>query len=180
MKSITWLWMIIFLIPITVQAAVYEWKDDKGVVNFTDNPDKIPAKYKKRVKKRPSVDSDMSESSTAPARDMPQKKPAASESAAKDKETLYGGHNEEWWRSAFGKIRDELKSVVDKLPEKKQNLEAARRKMAIYQYPRYRQAYYDLKSEIEKDEGRAEELNKQLESLDNQASRASVPFDWRK
>ncbi len=180
MKSFSWLWMIIFLIPVTAHSAIYEWKDDKGVVNFTDSPDKIPAKYKKRVKKRPSVDIDATESAPATARDTQQKIPAGSEPATKEKDILYGGHNEEWWRAAFGKIREELKSIQEKLPEKKQDLEVARRKMAIYQYARYRQAYYDLKSDVEKDEARTEELNKQLESLDDEASRASVPFDWRK
>jgi DNA repair exonuclease SbcCD ATPase subunit len=134
----------------------------------------------KRVKKRPSIDIDTTESTPAAVQDVQRKTPAAPESAAKEKELLYGGHNEEWWRSAFAKIREELKTIQDKLPEEKQDLEAARRKMAIYQYPKYRQAYYDLKSEIEKDEARIEELNKQLESLDNDASRAAVPLDWRK
>jgi DNA repair exonuclease SbcCD ATPase subunit len=180
MKSFAWLLMIIFLIPISAHAAVYEWKDDKGVVNFTDNPDKIPVKYMKRVKKRPSIDVDTTESTPSAVQDVQRKTSAAPESAAKEKELLYGGHNEEWWRSAFAKIREELKTIQDKLPEEKQDLEAARRKMAIYQYPKYRQAYYDLKSEIEKDEARIEELNKQLESLDNDASRAAVPLDWRK
>jgi chromosome segregation ATPase len=172
--------MIIFLIPISAHAAVYEWKDDKGVVNFTDNPDKIPAKYMKRVKKRPTVDIDTAESTPAAPQDTQRKTPAAAESVAKEKESLYGGHNEEWWSSAFVKIREELKTIQDKLSEKKQDLEVARRKMVIYQYPKYRQAYYDVKSEIEKDEARIEELNKQLESLDNDASRAAVPLDWRK
>ncbi|HET6421222.1 MAG TPA: DUF4124 domain-containing protein [Geobacteraceae bacterium] len=177
MKFLAWFWIIIFIIPASVHATVYEWKDDQGVVNFTDNPDKIPAKYKKRVKKRSSTDTETTESVPVTTR---QTTPPAEGQPVKEKEILYGGHNEDWWRSAFGKIREELKSIQDKLPEKKQDLEVARRKMAIYQYPQYRQAYYELKSEIEKDEARIGELNKQLESLDKDASRDAVPFDWRK
>ncbi len=180
MKFFTCLSMMFLLISIMAHAAMYEWKDEKGVVNFTDNPEKIPAKYKKRVKKRPSIGIDSTESATAPAPEIKQKTPDAVTTPMKEKELTYGGHNEEWWRSSFVRIREELKNMQDRLPEKKQDLEIARRKMTIYQYPKYRQAYYDLKSEIEKDGARIEELNNQLQTLDNDASKAAVPFDWRK
>ncbi len=54
MKSLLYSILIFFLFSIPAGAELYEWKDDNGVVNFTDNPDKIPAKYLKRVRKRPS------------------------------------------------------------------------------------------------------------------------------
>ncbi len=180
MKIIACLLLIVFLIPFSAHAVVYKWRDDNGVVNFTDNADKIPAKYKKRVKKIAVIETDTNEPKPGAVQDIQRKTPATTESAAKEKDVLYGGHNEEWWRSAFGKIREELKTVQERLPEKKKSLEVARRKMTIYQYPRYRQAYFDLKSEIEKDEARIVELNKQADSLENDASRAAVPFDWRK
>lgn len=31
-------------------AAIYQWKDDKGVIHFTDDGDKIPQRYENRVK----------------------------------------------------------------------------------------------------------------------------------
>lgn len=171
---------MVFLISITAHAALYEWTDDKGVVYFTDNPANIPAKYMKRVKKRPSINIDTTGSVPAPAQEVKQKPPTAGEASPIENEVLYGGHNEEWWRSAFGNIRDELKSIQDKLPDKKRDLEAARRTLTVYTFPQNRIAYVDLLSEIEKDEARIHDLNNQLESLDNDASRASVPFDWRK
>ncbi len=173
MKSIAFLLMAVLMISVSAHAALYEWKDDKGVINFTDNPANIPAKYLNRVKKRPSIDVKTGETATAPP-----KVPA--EGARGGTGVLYGGHDEDWWRAEFGKLRDEKKNLEDALPAKRDSLEQARRQMAIYTYPRNRQAYYDLLHEIEGDEARILDLNSQLEKLDNEASKAGVPFDWRK
>jgi hypothetical protein len=175
MKSIPIIFFMVLLISVSAHAAkyMYEWTDNEGVINFTDNPGNIPAKYLKRVKKRPSIDVKTGETAIAP----PQ---APAEGARGETGVLHGGHNEDWWRSEFGKPRDEKKLLEDALPAKRDALEQARRTLAIYPYPPNRQAYYDLLAEIQRDEARIEELNKQLQSLDNEASRAGVPFGWRK
>ncbi len=167
----------LFLFSIDARAAVYEWKDDKGVINFTDNPSNIPAKYRKKAKKRPSIN--VEEQQVAPPQGT-EESPQAVEPAPKgESQVLYGGHNQDWWRSRFNSLRDELKKIQDGLPAKNDELQAARRKMTIYTYPRNRTAYYDLLADIEKDNARIKELNTELESLDNEASRAGVPSDWR-
>ncbi len=35
----------------SADAQVYKWIDDKGVVNFTDDPNKVPDQYRSRVEK---------------------------------------------------------------------------------------------------------------------------------
>jgi hypothetical protein len=177
MKYALFLILTVFLFSINAQAALYQWKDDRGVINFTDNPDSIPAKYRKRVKKRPSINIEDAES--AGQQEEGESPQVAEPAPTYENQALYGGHNEDWWRSRFNSQRDELKRIQDGLPAKKEELDAARRKMAIYAYPRYRKAYYDLLADIEKDNARIKELNNQLESLDNEASRAGVPMDWR-
>ncbi len=180
MKPLSLFFIAVLLISVSAHAALYEWKDDKGVVNFTDNPANIPAKYLKRVKKRPSINVAPTETGTAPAQATGQPTPAPAEAARGGAGPLYGGHNEDWWRSEFGRLRDELKSIQDALPAKRDALEQARRTMTLFTYPRNRQAYYNQLADVEKDEARIRELNNQLEKLDNEASRAGVPFDWRK
>ncbi len=178
MKYALFLILTVFLFSTNVQAALYQWTDDRGVINFTDNPDSVPAKYRKRVKKRPSINMEGDESGSIQQEgESPQTTEPAP--AFENQPLLYGGHNEDWWRSQFKSLRSELKNIQDGLPAKKEELEAARRKMTIYAYPRYRKAYYDLLADIEKDNNRIKELNGQLESLDNEASRAGVPMDWR-
>jgi hypothetical protein len=178
MRYTPFLMMALFLFSVNVQAALYEWKDDRGVVNFTDNPANIPTKYRNRVKKRPSINVENVETSSdqgaGESSQAVEPTPSTSESQAS-----FGGHNEDWWRSRFSSIRDELKATQDGLPAKQEQLEAARRKMTIYSFPRYRKAYYDLLADIEKDNAKIKDLNSQLETLDNEASKAGVPFNWR-
>ena len=40
---------------LTVNAETYTWTDSKGVVNFTDDPTMIPAKFKAKAKKREDI-----------------------------------------------------------------------------------------------------------------------------
>lgn len=180
MRFLTCILMAFFLSAFPVCAAVYEWKDDNGVVNFTDDPENIPAKYLKRAKKRPSITVESTESSPAAVPGGREKAPAAQQLSPDKKEVLFGGHNEEWWRSSFNNTRNEIKAIQERLPGKKEELNAARRKVTIYPFPQYRKAYYDLLGEIEKDEARIGELGGVLETLDIEAAKAGVPLDWRR
>ncbi len=173
MKSIPFVLIAVLLISVPALAELYEWKDDGGVMNFTDNPANIPAKYLKRVRKRPSIKVQAVEAGTAPAQ-----APAGAGQGGRG--ALYEGHDEDWWRSAFGSLREERKNIEDALPAKRDALEQARRMLTIYTFPRNRQAYYDQLAEVDKDEARIRELDDQLEKLDIEASKAGVPFDWRK
>lgn len=163
----------------SADAATYEWIDEKGVVNFTDNPDNIPPKYKDKAKKRFSVEPDSAKGAPVQPQKPDQPPRAAEPSPQAEAPVLYGGHDEAWWRSSFNGIRNEIKGIEAALPAKKEDLAVARRKLTIYQYTQYRVAYHDLLVEIEKDEARIQELTKQLQALDVSASRAGVPFDWR-
>lgn len=180
MKTIPSLFILVLLISVSAHAAMYEWTDDKGVVNFTDNPAKIPGKYLKRVKKRPSINVDTTKTVTAPTGESGQTAPKPAAAAVSEAGVLYGGHNEDWWRSEFGTLRGEMKTIQDGLPGKRDALEQARRTLTLYTYPSNRQAYYDLLDDIRKDESRLGALETQLESLDIEAAKAGVPLDWRK
>jgi hypothetical protein len=180
MKIFLTLFTATFLFSFTAQATTYKWVDDKGVVNFTDDPDKIPAKYLKRAKKLPSISA--GESPNVPAekvQENPRAVPSA-EPVLHNRENLFGGHDETWWRSSFSSLHNELKEVQGALSGKKDELVALRRKMTIYQAGRDRKAYYDKLADIEKDESRIKELNEQLNALDAEASKAGVPFEWRR
>lgn len=180
MRFLIYILIAFYLFASHVCAAVYEWKDENGVVNFTDDPGKIPAKFLKKAKKRPSITVESSEPSTAAVPEGREKLPAAEQLHPDKKEVLIGGHNEEWWRSSFNNTRNEIKAIQERLPGKKEELNTARRKVTIYPFPQYRKAYYDLLGEIEKDEARIGELGGVLETLDIEAAKAGVPLDWRR
>jgi hypothetical protein len=188
------------------QAEVYEWVDGQGVVHFTDQLDKVPARYREKVKRRESVGSEKENVPPAPA------PPPATESALQEqKAELYGGHGKEWWHAGFKALRDEFKVIQDKLSEKKETLTKLHRQWVIsmgrtpkegetredrFIKPppdekeglshalstpgKHREAYYDKKAEIEKDEARLQEIEQQLASLEADADRGGVPFEWRK
>lgn len=150
------------------QADTYRWVDDKGVIHFTDNPDRIPSKYLKRVQEVSSQES------PAP---IPQRQ---SQTATRDSSPdLPGGLSEQAWRSRFSALRAELKALKDELPVKREALDQFRRKRIIYQRPQDRSAYNQQMEKIERDEARISELEAQLAALDIEASRAGVPLGWR-
>ena len=164
----------LLLFKTVAQGATYEWLDDKGVVHFTDDPDRIPSKYLKRVKERDSVKGE-------PAKPAP---PPAAESAAPvvpaDKgERLYGGYGEDWWRASFAGLRAEIKSIEDGLPAKKDRLNVLRRKRVLYQRGSDRVSFNEMDDDIGRDEARIKELREKLSALDAQASRDGVPSEWR-
>lgn len=156
---------------------VYRWTDDKGVVNYTDDADRIPAKYRKKAQRTVSEPKAIPPAAS-PSISPPPAEEAQSQAAHRDRE--YGGHGEDWWRGRFRDIRDELKGIEEGGAAKRERLLQIERMRTIYQRSRDRVAYYDLKSEIERDEKRTADLKKALQDLDQQASTAGVPFDWRK
>uniref|UniRef100_A0A831UDX7 DUF4124 domain-containing protein n=1 Tax=Geobacter metallireducens TaxID=28232 RepID=A0A831UDX7_GEOME len=159
-------------------AATYRWVDDQGVVHFTDDPDRIPAKYLKGVTERggaaPEVSSPGSTQPVSPSQQ--QVLPAQGGPGS----TLPGGMNEQTWRSRFSALRNEIKTLQDGLPEKRKALEQLRRKRIIYQRTQERVAYNVLVEAIERDEARIAELKGQLSALEVEASRMGVPLEWRK
>ncbi len=157
-----------------VQAETYEWVDRAGVTHFTDDPDRVPAKYRGRVKERESTKSE--EVRTAP---VEQRAPAAEKAAAPAQRELYGGHDEAWWRTAFRSLRNEQKSLQDGLPAKRDQLAAIHRRRVIYQKASYRESFNKLNQEIKNDEARIKELQDKLDALGLEAAKAGAPAEWR-
>lgn len=181
-----------------VCADTYQWTDSKGVVHFTDNPDKIPRQYRKKVKKRPSVKSE-TPVSVSPAAPKAEEKREASKAPP-----LYGGHDENWWRTTTGNLREELAKLIEELPAKRDKLQFLRRrwvismgrtpktgesvedldsyvnKSALSTPGKDREAYYSMKNEIERDEARIKQIEQELADLELQATKAGVPRVWIK
>lgn len=149
-------------------ADTYQWVDDKGGVHFTDDPDRIPARYQKRVREIPSP------RATSPSDDgVLQNQDTGLES------NLPGGLSEEEWRSRFAAIRTEMKDLREGLPKKQDELNQLRRMRIIHQRVQDRTSYAERKAAIDRDETRIKELEAQLSALEIEASRVGVPMEWR-
>jgi len=170
MKSV-FLLVCVMAMAALANGEIYKWTDSQGGVHFTDNSDKIPAKYRNKAR----------EMDVAPVIQIPsQTRKQDASSGNQNKQDLYGGHDEEWWRSRYKALRDEMKGIQDNLPAKKDELTVLGRRRTLYHKPSDRTSINDLNAEIEKDEARIKDLQKQLQDLDASASRSSVPMDWRK
>jgi hypothetical protein len=150
-------------------AGVYEWTDSQGGVHFTDNADKIPAKYRNKAR----------EKEMQPAIEIKSEPAQAGTPTVQSTPSPYGGHDEAWWRASYSGLREEMKRIQTNLPDKRDKLTQLRRKREIYQKPSGRIAYYDMLKEIERDEARVTELQKELADLDEKAAKAGVPLAWR-
>jgi hypothetical protein len=173
MKWIIVLVLVMFACP-AVQAEIFEWIDGQGVVHFTDDLDKVPAKFRGKVQiKTPGAGRD----GGATAEKV--QPPGVAAPPPNVKKQLYGGHDENWWRSSFNVAQGELKKLQDQLAEKNQSLTELHRKRVIYQKPSDRVAYNALAEEISGDEEKLKALQAQFAALQAEADNAGVPQEWR-
>ena len=103
-KFVIFLILFTFYVPVYA-ATIYKWVDEKGVVNFTDDSNKVPPAYRDRVE----VEEYLREEGTpAPALDM----------AAKTKEEIKAdiyGRDETRWKEKVRPWKEQLKETIDKL-----------------------------------------------------------------
>lgn len=184
MKLVTVAITALLAVTFNASADTYQWVDNNGVVHFTDDPDRIPDKYLKKVKRRPSEKP--AGPSSLPAINTPT--PAVQGTSAsgekeqtsqKDQPIMYGSHDASWWRSRFTDLRAELKNLEDSLPRKRDEQQALHRFRVIYKRAKDREAINELNTQIEKDEARIGELRKQLADLEIEANKAGVPLELR-
>lgn len=169
--------------PNSSDSGVYQWTDESGTVNFSDNPTKNQGKYGKGVKKRDSLSGQVSPSEV-------QKEDTEIRRSVNPAVILYGGQDENSWRRRFSDLRSQIRMIKEALPEKNARLRVAHIKKAatdsiggpsIYAGNHWsnRVIYKELYYEIKGDEERVTALEKELDALDIEASRAGVPSAWR-
>lgn len=177
-------------------ADIFQWEDDQGVLHFTDSADKIPRKYKMKVKQRKSgpVEAPTQKPAAVQA-------PASQDSVTAPAEKLYGGQPAAWWKERFNAVRQTLAEAKSKLAEKQDALQRAHRayvvsldtsrikvdsdnddkvkSYGINTIGAKRKAYHDLQEEIPRFEERVREIEAQLAALQAEADAADLPGDAR-
>lgn len=171
-------WNIVFLLVMfacpAVQAGVFEWIDGQGVVHFTDDLDKVPAKFRGKVQIKTPADGGGGAATVEKVQP-----PGVAAPPPEVTVLFYGGHDEHWWRSSFNAAQGELKNAQDQLAVKKQSLTELHRKRVIFQKPSDRVAYYALADEISGDEEIIKTLQTQFAALQAEADKLGVPQEWR-
>jgi len=174
MKRVLLLLLLLQSFPAPCQATIYQWLDSQGVTHFTDNPKKIPARYRSRVKELSGSMESSPPAAPSPPAVQPVPAPVPSAPAVEK-----GGRGEQAWRSSFAGLRAQLKTLEDGLAAKQAKLVELRRKRAIYMRIRDREAVNALQQEISADELRISQLKEKLAELGSQADQALVPAEWR-
>lgn len=172
--------MVIILAPFLLtpagETATYEWTDDAGVVHFTDDKGNIPQKFLKKVKE---LNTGSDENVQSPAAPASQETPSSASSPDRGV-TLPGGKDEGYWRARFASLRKEIKTLEGSLSAMKNDLDKLRRKRVVYGRASDRVAVEKAAQLITRDEERLKELQEALKTLDNEASQADVPSEWRR
>jgi Domain of unknown function (DUF4124) len=169
--------------PNGVDAEMYQWTEDSGTINYSDNPMSVPREYGNKVKKRDSI--------TGEARpNQVRNEESVNKRQTNPDRQLYGGHDESWWRYQFSNLRSQIKIIKETAPEKEARLKELHYKKVVsnstgmspvaFGNPRKsREAYKELYQEINADKEKLMELEKKLGKLEDEASREWVPLEWR-
>jgi hypothetical protein len=158
---------MLLLYPLSALAQTYEWTDERGTVNFTEDLGKVPKKYRKKVKVFGGEESDAPQTTliTEPVKGKPK-----GDEAQKGKR-LYGDKDESAWRNEFSAARSDLQRTESELAELRGRLSDTS-KMP-------RAEYLAIQSTIKRDESRLKDLQKKLDQLRESADRAGVPMEFR-
>jgi len=181
MRKIIFLIMLLQGAGICQGAAVYEWKDNAGVLHFTDDPKKVPSRYRDKVQKRDMGGDETKKDATPPVQVIPSTPtpPIQPPPSAQPRADMLGGHSGGWWRNRFASLKTQIAALQGGLSGKEQRLNDVRRKHLIFQRPQDRTAANELASEIDRDQTRMKELEAELAALQQDADRAGVPPEWR-
>ena len=105
-------------------ASTYQWRDDNGVTHFTDDSDRIPAKYLGRAKELDSIRGEKKPATPAKAQDLPAAVAAPAASAAPDDSQTVRSEEKE-------RLEAELKSLQAGLATKKKELDRLHHKWSV-------------------------------------------------
>ena len=170
--------LILFIFAVPIHAAtIYKWVDKDGVVNFTDDLEKVPPSYRDRVEVE--ARKDVKEEVTPPA---PQAVTRGNEQEEIKKDIV--GRDETWWREKVRPWREKLREATEKYEEAQKKYteksdELSRRrfgsptqyKMNIIELDR-------LKEERDKYEAQVSEAKAMLEKLSKEAEATKADPAW--
>ena len=183
MKELFSIFVILFFLAASLQAGtIYKWVDKQGVVNFTDDLNKVPPSYRNRVEVEESKDVQGGGVTSPPSQ------PVTRETREEEiRQDIYG-RDESWWREKVRPWKERLKEATE-------IYEAAQKKLTqktdgVSQtkfYGRSRQqTKWDmmdlnrLNEEKKKYEAQMAEANEMLGKLSKEAQESKADPEWLK
>jgi len=175
-NSLIVLILLTFTIP-AYAATIYKWVDKDGVVNFTDDYDRVPPLYRNQVKEEEEREDVQKPGSLAPSPQTPSSK-------GEEAETDTYGRDETWWREKVRPWKEQLKDATEKYETAQKRYteksdELSRRRFGSP--TQYKMNIIELdKTRVEKEKYQAQisEANEQLDKLSKEAREAKADPSW--
>jgi predicted RNase H-like nuclease (RuvC/YqgF family) len=157
----------------SVGAETYTWVDSSGTTNFTEDISQVPKKYLKKVRVRGDVTPAVSggTESTAEAVSPAPAGTKAPTGSSEKKEVMFGSKTGKSWKADFDTLRAQIGATDDQISELNTRL-GDTSKMS-------RSDYLSIQSSMRNLQFHRGELEKKLKTLNEQASQASVPGEFR-
>ncbi len=172
--------LFLFLLSLSAHGVtLYKWVDKNGVVNFTDDPERVPPEYRDRVEREVGEDT----SSAKPATSV-QGPSQSSEEVRETRKATYG-LGEAWWREKARPWNEQLKdatanleTVNNKIVEKSETI--SRKYWSPTQYKMNMAELEKLKEERSKYQAQIDEAKEMLRKLAKEAEDEKADPQWIK
>lgn len=177
MKNVFILLILLVFTSPAFGATIYKWVDKEGVVNFTDDYNKVPSEYRDRVETEIRGDTPKGEPLAPPQTPI--------QKGEETKKDIYG-RDETWWSERVSTWNDRIKaatagyeSINEKFMEKEGELSRikygskSRHRIIIQELDR-------LKEEMMKFKAQIAEANEMLKKLSKEAEESRANPDWLK
>jgi hypothetical protein len=167
------------LLPSVNAVTFYKWVDKNGVVNFTDDLEKVPSQYRNQVEREVEQDTSSAEPPTSAQSPLQR-----SEDVRETKKDIYG-LGETWWREKARPWNEQLKdastnleTVNNEIVEKSETI--SRKYWSPTQYKMNMVELEKLKEERSKYQAQVDEAKEMLKKLAKEAEDAKADPQWIK
>jgi len=159
--------VLLLLYPLSASAVTYEWTDESGTVNFTEDLGNVPKKYRKKAKVLGADESGTPQiiENTEPVKGKPR-------DAGNVKEKKAPGAKEE------AALSNEYRSAKANLDATEQEIVELRARMEDTS-KMSRSEYLTLQNTLKQDEFRVQDQRKKVDQLREKADKAGVSLDQK-
>lgn len=164
--------VLVLVVSGVASGQLYEWTDDRGVVSYSDDPDRIPAKYRNRAKMREDT---MKESPDA--RGTERVKPATKPDASPAGPKLYDGRALPWWQSTYDSRVRQVEALKSELGRLKEEQIIARRKKVTLSRMTDRKLLAEKTQAVADKEAQVKSAEQDLVEFRSYAERSGLSID---
>lgn len=172
MKLVLLLTLMLLVFSNAASGQLYEWIDESGSVSFTDDPDRIPAKYRNRAKPREGTMRETPEQKGAE-----RGKPAAPPAAPPAGPRFYDGRVLSWWQSTYDSRVKQLETLKGELARLQEEEVIARRKRITYGRLSDRKLREEKRDEVAAKEAQVKSAEQDLAEFRAYAERSGLSID---